>query len=91
MSVAKCAEADWQISFKRMLDPKGYKDWRTLQDWLKETQLNDMKDEVLWGLSPSKKFTTRSLYNFLTNGGISYKMAKRIWKCRVPLKIRIFL
>jgi hypothetical protein len=53
--------------------------------------LNAKEDEVTWGLLPSKKFITRSLYNFLTNRRINYKMVKRIWKYKLPLKIRIFM
>jgi hypothetical protein len=38
-----------------------------------------------------KKSATRSVYMFLTNGGISSRTGKEIGKCKVPMKIRIFL
>jgi hypothetical protein len=53
--------------------------------------LTDRDEEITWAPTDNKQFSTRSLYNFLTNGGIPHKMAKRIWKCKVSLKIRIFL
>jgi hypothetical protein len=43
------------------------------------------------GLSSSKVITTSSLYKFLTSGGVSPNVAKKLWKCRVPLKIQIFI
>jgi hypothetical protein len=32
-----------------------------------------------------------SLHKFLTYGADSNKFAKHIWKCKIPLKVRIFL
>jgi hypothetical protein len=46
---------------------------------------------VSWGLTASKVFTTGSLYRFMTTGGMDSKMTSRIWKCKIPLKIRVFL
>jgi hypothetical protein len=49
-------------------------------------------DEIVWGLTTSKSFTTNSFYKFtLGGGGGSPRMGSRIWKCMVPLKIRIFV
>jgi hypothetical protein len=90
-SVAKCAELDWQFNFRRMLDPEALLEWTQLQELLRGVQTQESEDEVIWGLSSSKKFTTGSLYKCLTNGGMSSKMAEKFWKCQLPLKIRIFL
>jgi hypothetical protein len=46
---------------------------------------------VVWGLTKNGKFSAKSLYRFLTSGGMPCRMAKKIWKCRLPLKIRIFI
>jgi hypothetical protein len=48
-------------------------------------------DVVSWALDNSHQFTTKSLYRFRTDGGISKNIHCIIWKCRVPLKIKIFL
>jgi hypothetical protein len=53
--------------------------------------LTDSDDEISWALTANKKFSTKSLYRFLTNGGIPNILAQKIWKCKLPLKIRIFL
>jgi hypothetical protein len=36
-------------------------------------------------------FSTRSLYRFMTDGGIRNNIYKNIWRYRVPMKIRMFL
>jgi hypothetical protein len=61
----------------------------TYRNWLGVIITNE-PDEVSWALSSSKTFTSQSLYKFLTHGGVSNRFAMKIWKCRVPLKIRIF-
>jgi hypothetical protein len=53
--------------------------------------LTDSDDEISWALTTNKKLSTKSLYRFLTNGGIPSIIAWKIWKCKLPLKIRIFL
>jgi hypothetical protein len=54
-------------------------------------QISPNSDQIVWGLSKSKQFTTGSLYKFLTARGVTSRLAKKIWKCKLPLKIRIFL
>jgi hypothetical protein len=53
--------------------------------------LSSESDKVSWGLTKKKVFTTGSLYRFVTHRGVNSKMAMRIWKCKIPLKIRIFI
>jgi hypothetical protein len=68
------------------------REWNDLQNRLQMVQLTDQRDVVSWGLTPSKQFSSSSLYKFMTSGGgVSSGLAKRIWKCKLPLKIRIFL
>jgi hypothetical protein len=74
-----------------MLGPEEFTDWQALQQILRSVEISEEEDEVSWGLSSNKIFTTQSLYKTLTPGGVDCKMAKRIWKCKISLKIRIFL
>jgi hypothetical protein len=53
--------------------------------------LSSEEDKISWGLTASRKFTTGSLYKFMTLGGICSRTVKYIWNCKVPMKIRIFL
>jgi hypothetical protein len=66
-------------------------EWTKLQNMLSGVCLTTQEDEIIWRLSTSKTFTTSSLYKFLTTSGIDCTLVKKIWKCKVPLKIRIFL
>jgi hypothetical protein len=51
-------------------------------------------DEVNWVLDKSMIFSTKSLYDCLTpggGGGIRDKLHDILWKCKIPLKIKVFL
>jgi hypothetical protein len=57
-----------------------------------EVTLNEMEDEVIWGLTPSKQFcTTQVSHQFEGGGGVNNKMPVKIWKSKIPLNVRIFL
>jgi hypothetical protein len=66
-------------------------EWMQLQEAVRGTVVNQEEDTILSGLTPSKQFTTSSLHRFLTTGGVNSRMAKKIWKSKIPLKIRVFL
>jgi hypothetical protein len=66
-------------------------EWSELQGLMSSVCMTTQEDEITWGLSSSKTFSTRSLYRFLTNGGIDSKLTQKIWKCKVPMKIKVFL
>jgi hypothetical protein len=53
--------------------------------------LTHQDDVICWGLIASRIYTTRSLYRFMTSSGVDNRMMRRIWKCKIPLKIKIFL
>jgi hypothetical protein len=38
--------------------------------------ITDIEDEISWGLSPSRLYTTSSLYRHLTSGGVVPKFQK---------------
>lgn len=49
------------------------------------------KDTILWGLEKSGLYNTKSLYKTITHGGVTSRVGKHIWKCKIPSKIKIFL
>jgi hypothetical protein len=53
--------------------------------------LTHQDDVICWGLIASRIYTTGSLYRFMASGGVDNRMMRRIWKCKIPLKIKIFL
>lgn len=48
-------------------------------------------DAIVWALNKSWTFTTQSLYRFITHGRVISRVDNEIWRCKVPLKIRVFL
>jgi hypothetical protein len=58
---------------------------------LEEFTMEEREDKIAWGLSPSKTFTTSSLYKLLQSGGVELRLTKKIWQCKIPLKNKIFL
>jgi hypothetical protein len=49
-----------------------------------------LPDGVVWGLTPNKRFSTKSVYQCLERN-IAGSHNKWIWKAKIPLKIKIFL
>ena len=58
---------------------------------LDEVSLSDGRDEVFWALERSQKYLANSLYNLMTFGGVQDVQMMLIWKCNIPLKVKIFL
>jgi hypothetical protein len=54
-----------------------------------DIRLTQQEGVVSWALTPSKVFTTSSLYSFMTNGGMNNRLVIRIWKYKTPLKIEL--
>jgi hypothetical protein len=91
--VSDCWDEDgWDMDFRRALSVHEYNYWLELIE-----SLNDVKpggvdaDIVLWALEHKRQFSTKSLYRFLTNRGMTSRVARVLWKCRIPLKIKFFL
>ena len=91
--VADCyEEGSWGLTFRRCLSVQQYDRWLSLLELLNGCSLTDNRaDRVMWALENRKMFTTKSLYRFLTDGGVKSRVAGLLWKSRVPLKIKFFL
>ena len=53
--------------------------------------LTEGADKVVWKLEKSGKFTTRSVYKFITFGGVIDLRMMEIWRAKISLKLKIFL
>jgi hypothetical protein len=51
-----------------MMGTTDREEWNELQSLLNEVCVSMEEDEIVWGLSSSKTFTTSPLYKFLTSG-----------------------
>jgi hypothetical protein len=91
MTVAEGAALNWQIHLRRRMGDEERAEWTMMQWMLEEFTMEEREDKIAWGLSPSKTFTTSSLYKLLQSGGVELRLTKKIWQCKIPLKNKIFL
>jgi hypothetical protein len=61
ISVAKHAELNWELHFRRMLGDAEFSEWTEIHDVLRGVTLSDRDDEISWGLTANKQFSTRSV------------------------------
>jgi hypothetical protein len=90
-SVRDCwDEDDWFVDFRRALSIDEFESWNSLLSELQTVSLTDTEDSVTWALEKHGSYTTKSLYRFLSNRDLPSRVARIIWKCRIPLKIKFF-
>jgi len=49
------------------------------------------RDDVFWALERSQQYSAKSLYNLMIFGEVQDVQIMLIWKCNIPLKVKIFL
>ena len=78
------------ISFRRTLVEDKLGLWHELVSKVMNIVLTDANDSFKWTLTQNSVFTVKSMYRdlMLTN---SIPCNSRVWKIKVPLKIKIFL
>jgi len=63
-----------------------------LWDIMNSVELNDnIPDKHIWRLSSSGQYTTKSVYDTLFQGAISFELFEIIWKSWAPPKCRFFM
>jgi hypothetical protein len=62
--------------------------WNALLLRLESIQLTIGPDEFRWNLHPNGNFSVRSLYNAIIQSDIPVDGNKKIWKMKIPLKLR---
>jgi hypothetical protein len=89
-SVADVAANEWVVEFKIILQRILRDQWYQLAAKLNLVSLNGEKDCAVWKWTASKKFTVKSVYEFLSReeSGASYK---RVWQAKILEKIKIFM
>ena len=61
-------------------------EWREWMSKLECVILEEEDDTVIWKLQTSGKFTTRSMYMYITFGGVIDLRMMEIWNARIPTK-----
>jgi hypothetical protein len=90
MTVHQMISGEIATSFNRHLTPDLKRDWEKILTDIFALNYNHNQDCVSWKLEKKGIFTVKSTYNALTQSetGPSFK---KIWKGKVPAKIKIFL
>jgi len=81
----------WSIEFRMQLNESLFDEWNRLLELMGSVVLTEGKDLVTWNLDKSSKYSARSLYKFMTNGGITDNRTISVRKCCIPLKVKIFI
>lgn len=79
------------LTFRRSFGPVELEEWQHLLTQIREVQLQEGPDTVIWGLEKKGNFTTASLYKELTFPGIVNKEVMSLWKAKIPMKVKFFL
>jgi len=79
------------LKFRHTLIQHELEEWENLSDILESVHLCGGRDEILWLLESKRRYSTKSLYRMMTFGGVKNPIMMEVWKCKVTLKIQIFL
>jgi hypothetical protein len=79
------------MDFKRPLSQIEAGQWEELPDLVEQVRINGDRDRVAWVLEKSGKYTSRSMYRFLSHRGVVNRRMRHLWKSRLPMKIKVFL
>jgi hypothetical protein len=89
--VCTAGNLGWDLSNRRCFGPAEMVEWEELMSKLEVVSLSEVDDSVIWKLEHSGKYSTRSLYRFITFAGVYDIRMMEIWSTNVPLKVQIFL
>jgi hypothetical protein len=78
------------ISFRRFLTRNNLVLWNDLVLRVTNVQLNDSDDVFKSNLHQNGQYSVHSLYLATINNGVVHTNT-RVWKMRIPLKIKIFM
>lgn len=79
------------MEFRRALSSEEILQWETMMTTIKDIRITEGADKVKLVLEKSGQYTTRSMYRMLAHrGDINYRMRK-IWGCKLPLKLKVFM
>jgi hypothetical protein len=91
VSVQTAGEMAWNFSYRRCFGEAEMEAWREMMIKLERINLTEDDDKVTWKLEKSKKFSTRSMYRYITFAGVVDVRMMEIWNTKIPLKVKIFL
>jgi hypothetical protein len=90
ISVAAMSGNRWRMTWRRWLNEDSQIHLRQLRDILMSCALGSQKDEPVWVWGKNKSYSVKSMYSHLCSG-IGGGANRRIWKSKLPPKIKVFM
>lgn len=78
------------VNFRRWLFEDLKMEWEKIIEDARSFQLNPSQDKIQWCLGKGGRYTVKSMYDSLTRSEKGLYQ-KKIWKGKIPAKIKIFL
>jgi hypothetical protein len=80
------------VTFRRDLSRQRLVAWNALLQRLVNIQLQDEHDEFCWNLHENGKISVASMYNalILSDVPIDKVSNDKLWKLKIPLRIKVF-
>ena len=79
------------ISFRQDLIGPRLMSWHNLLSRLDSINIRQGRDVFRWNLTTSRSFTVDSMYRALMHSEVPVSNNKKIWKSKIPLKVKIFM
>ena len=79
------------IQFNRSFGAHEVAEWEELGDTLRDVILCPGKDKPIWTLEKNGCYSTKSMYRFFTFRGVLSKRLDKLWKSKLPMKLKIFM
>lgn len=81
----------WNIQFTRSFGREEIIQWEDLKNLLFNVEFRERSDSFHWCLHSSGLFSVKTLYIHVSFGGVTSWKLQRLWRIKIPLKIKIFL
>jgi hypothetical protein len=81
----------WARSFSGGMSTQAIIDYLHLWHIIRDVELSDQEDTVVWRWTPDGSYNAKSAYLMLHAGSCRFAGHRLIWKTWAPLKIKIFL
>jgi hypothetical protein len=79
------------LSFRRCFDTNMMCRWRELCALLGFVSLSRDRDTPIWSVEASGKYSVRSFYNLVNDGGVRVPHLASIWKISIPGRVQVFM
>jgi hypothetical protein len=84
-------QGEWVIEFRRTFGPGELAQWEEMLTEMRFVSIQEGHDGIRWCLEKSGQYKTRSMYRFLIHRGVLNMHMRRVWKARLPMKLKVFM